>query len=280
MRSMRINVASLGLCGLLALQAGSVYAQGGAPADEPRVPSFQDAVGESSAPSAPATMPGAGASTVSGVPDFSGDPIPPAPGAQAAPLTPEEQRARTEEINSNYDATLDIYGAILDRQETDPAMLERRIESNKDLLERYQPKLTESEQELRALQVAYLNRVVALKRRLDQGELNEDEFRQELERDRSRYERRKARLADDVSFYRDETTEASKRLDTLGREHSRVVSFAEAQQAAQPEKQDPNEQAVEEVWQKLDDLSGFRVRFTMDGTSGFHRYDHLHEAQP
>jgi chromosome segregation ATPase len=205
----------------------------------------------------------------------------PAAAADKPAKTPEQAAADAGEVTANYDATLDIYSAILDRQETDPSMLERRIKANQELVSRYEPKLSESEQELRRTQVAYLNRVLELKRQRDRGELTEDQFKAQVEQDRQRYEKRKARMASDVEFYRGETKDARERLDRIGREHQAVVREGEmraAESPGKPGKVDPATKAVKEVEGILNELGGFRIQLTMDGVDGLGRYDHLHGA--
>ena len=75
----------------------------------------------------PANGPGGGATaapstTPAGVPQGAG------------PAGGDDGQDRSAEINGNYDATLEIYQTILDKQGTDPANIDRRIQANEEII--------------------------------------------------------------------------------------------------------------------------------------------------
>lgn len=271
MTKTRNALAAFGLAGvLLAAGASPVAAQDAGAKTTPEASkaptfTFEGAQGDEASAADPAVAPTGGAQA--------------APQAPLVPVSEEEAKARADEVGSNYDETLDIYHQILTRNETDTSMIERRIQTNEELLERYGPRLSQSEQSLRITQVAFLNRILALKRQRDREEITKERFRELVEQDRTRYERRKARLKDDVDFYRGESKDARARLKTLGDQRSAKDRVRAVQAAQQPKSKDPNIQVVDEVLGVIDQLGGFHVRFTMDGVAGLRRYDHLHRAR-
>jgi len=203
----------------------------------------------------------------------------PTPAAPAPPLTEEEQMKRSAEINANYDSTIDIYGDVLDRQETDTKFIDRRIKNNQEMVKDFEPKLSESEQGMRALRVAHTNRLLEIRRQKEQGLLNEDQFKAAVADENARYERRVARFKNEVGFYGGESTEAQKRITELEAERERRVQEQQMRAAQDPSKADPTKATYDGIFGTLDQLSGFRVKLTMDDTAGLWRYDHLHGAR-
>ncbi|MFC1708297.1 hypothetical protein ACFL59_16010 [Planctomycetota bacterium] len=199
--------------------------------------------------------------------------------------TPGDKRAkegapeRAANISANYDETLDVYRDILERQDTDTRWLDRRIETNESLVEGYKPKLQASQKGLRSVEVAFINRVLELKRQRDQGMLSDKQFRQAVEQEEARYKKRKARHSNEADFYGGESKDARVRLTKLRSERERKIREQSVRKASGPQTPDPTQALFSGIYGTLDKVSGFKTRFTMDDVAGLWRYEHLHGAK-
>ncbi|GIW70623.1 MAG: hypothetical protein KatS3mg102_0165 [Planctomycetota bacterium] len=207
-------------------------------------------------------------------PPAAAPPPPAAGGEQPAPAAPvavpaaeqAEQARRREEISANYDATIEIYDGILQRQSTDTSALDRRIAANEELVERYRPLLARAEEQLRALQVDTMNRALRLKAERDRGELSEEAFRTQLAEAERRDAERRARLQDDVAFYRTELEAAERRLAELRAERQALARRLELGEAAARKPPAPGDRLLRGLLDTLDRLEVFPggPRLTMD----------------
>ena len=80
-----------------------------------------------------------------------------------------------------------------------------------------------------------------------------------------KFKRRKEQLAQDVSFYRDEISQAEVRLKDLREQRRLVMDRAAREGKLAPPKKAPGEALFQGLAGTLDKLSSFKVRYTMDG---------------
>ncbi len=250
------TIQALAIAGLCFASAGAAWGQG---VEVDRAPGGDDRW----APPAPATSPAE-------ISDFLGE------AGGTAPEEAAESGGGAEAINANYDATLDIYQNILDRQDVDTRWVDRRIQANEEILERYGPRLSNSEQRLRVLQVTFMNRALELKRERDAGALTPEAFAERIKDEEARYRKRKDRLREDVAYYRGEQTDAQARLQALQEQRQAVEREIALRTPATPPERAPGEELLDGIFQTLDQLSGFRVHLTMEGTDSLYRYQPLH----
>ncbi len=181
---------------------------------------------------------------------------------------PEGARAsveHAEEIHANYDDTIEIYGQILERERTDTGALDRRIEANEQLIERYKPKLAHAEQALRGLRVTSYKHALALKTKFEAGEISEATYRKELGRAEADLERRRKQLEEDVNFYREEIETARARLAQLRVRRQQVAELARTSGLHKPTRPAPGDRLLNGLVRTLDALAILQTpRLTMD----------------
>jgi hypothetical protein len=233
---------------------------------------------EATSPAAPQVAVPAAASGPVASPAPSPFLVPGAPGAGQPAADP------TDEINANYDATVEIYQGILDKQSTDPGNLDRRIKANEEMIAKYRPALVQAESELRKLQVEFMGRAFALKEKRDSGQITEDAFGKAIEQEELKGKRRRDSLQQDIAFYKEEIAAAEARLKDLREKRKAVSERAEKEgKAAAAMRPKPGEALLQGFSGTLDKLSGFKTRYTMDGNArcpacnSFHGHGEAHK---
>lgn len=238
------------------------------PADAPpgRLSELAKEVGKTPVPAADASGPvrnGPGGGTAAPSPAPTG--APPAASPNAGPAGGDDGQDRSAEILGNYDATLDIYKNILDKQGTDPANIDRRIQSNEEMIGKYRPQLAQAQSELRKMQVEFMNRAFQLKQQKESGQITEEMFGKLITQEEMKQGHRKEALAQDVAFYKDEMTQAEIRLKDLREQRRLVAERAAREGKLQEPKKKPGEALLQGLSGQLEKLSAFQTRFTMDG---------------
>jgi hypothetical protein len=168
-------------------------------------------------------------------------------------------------IAATYDATLQIYQSILDKEGTDATNIDQRIQSNEQMIAKYKPLLANAEAEQRRMQVDFMNRAFALKQQKESGQITEDMFAKEINADEQKFNRHRDEVAQDVSFYRDEIAQAEQRLKDLKTQRKEMMDKAAREGRLPPPKKQPGEALFQGLSGTLDKLSAFHVRYTMDG---------------
>jgi hypothetical protein len=210
---------------------------------------------------------GAGGGTASPQAAPTGAPSAASPAGPGGPAGGAEPEDHSTEINGNYDATLAIYQSILDKQGTDPANLDRRIQSNEEMIAKYRPMLVNSENELRKIQVDFMNHAFQLKQQKETGQITEDMFGKMIQQEEMKHGRRRDSLVQDTAFYKDEITQAEIRLKDLKEQRRQVADRAAREGRNAAPKKKPGEALFQGLSGTLEKLSGFQTRFTMDGNA-------------
>ena len=190
-----------------------------------------------------------------------------APVAAASPAGPAgdgEETSDSVEITANYDATMGIYAKILESQGYETGSLEKRIASNEEIITRYKPELVKCEEELRRIQVEWMNSAFTLRRKREAGALSDDAFQKTVALEEAKFNRRRSGVAGDVQFYREEIAAAEKRLGEM-RASKKVVEEKAAREGKLKPKPKPRSEALfDEMNARLDKLGPFSPRLPMD----------------
>jgi hypothetical protein len=174
----------------------------------------------------------------------------------------------SSEINANYDVTADVYQKILDQQGFDTGSIDKRIAANEEIVSKYKPQLNQVEEELRRIQVDFMNRAFQLRQQKEAGRITDEQFAKALGEEEARWNRRKAGVAGDASFFREETAQAEARLADLKTQKQAMDERIEREGKKKPKKKQPGEAIFEGFSSTLDKLTPFDTRFTMDGNVG------------
>jgi hypothetical protein len=242
-----------------------------APADAPKPSNpLDDLAREVRAKPRAAAAADAGAPGVPGGP--AAVPVAPAPVPAASPAGPAgpapEQADDSNEINANYDVTQSIYEKILEQQANETGAIDKRAASNEDILHRYRPELVKNEQDLRRLQVEFMNRAFQLRQQKDSGQISDEMFQRQIKAEQEKWERRKSAIKGDVDFYREEMGQAEVRLASLKTQKRTIEDKIARDNAGKPKPKPPAEALFDGFNATLDKLNGFQTRFTMDGNVG------------
>ena len=109
------------------------------------------------------------------------------------------------------------------------------------------------------------------------GAITDEVFQAQVGQEDARYQKRRARILDDVEFFSQEATEAEARLALLREKRSQMEGEIAIRRKNQPAPVDPTKALLDGMLGGLQgDLSGFRVQHTMDDVQGLRGYDHLH----
>jgi hypothetical protein len=266
MRTISIKLSAALLAGALSLAGGSALAQssdsidqatrGAAPSGQPTGP-----INIPAPPGPGDQYPGA-PPVIAPAPSGPGGPASGPGGPAAGPAGGEEADAT---IAANYDATLQIYQSILDKEGSDASNIDLRIQSNEQMIAKYKPLLAQAESEQRRMQVDFMNRAFALKQQRESGQITEDAFAKAIGPEEAKFNRHRDEVAQDVSFYRDEIGQAEARLKDLKEQRKSMLDKAAREGRLPPPKKAPGEALFQGLSGTLDKLSAFHVHYTMDG---------------
>ena len=181
--------------------------------------------------------------------------------AGSSPDAPDD----SAEISANYNVTEEIYTKILEAQGQNTDGIDKRIASNQDIKNRYRPELVKNEDQMRRLQVDFMNRAFQLKQQKDAGQLSEEAYKRAIEAEQAKADRRKGAIVGDLQFYKEEMTQADVRLAELGGQKRTIEDRVARENAGKPKKKNPSEALFEGFNGTLDKLSAFHTSFTMDG---------------
>lgn len=191
------------------------------------------------------------------------------PKADDLPAPLDEEKSK--KISQYFDEALKNYEDILGgREKREIDTTEKRIGSNRKLLEEQKHRLEASESTLQDVKGEYLRRYLALKNSHDQGNIDEETYHRELDQLARTYVYQLETLGDDVKFYRSESDKTGSRLQTLEeinrinrilmeqqqQQHS-LEAEAEAEVEAPPARL-PN--ALEQLMQRIEASGCFRDR--------------------
>jgi hypothetical protein len=213
-------------------------------------------------PPVPATAP-APAPAASGPAGFAG-PAGPAETGPAGASAADDPEASAE-INANYDATMGIYSKILDAQGYETGGLDRRILSNEEIVTRYKPELTRAEDELRRLQVDWMNSAFRLRQQKEMGALSEDAFQKRVALEEQKFLRRRSAVQGDVAFYREEIAAAERRLGEMRTQRVAVEERAKREGKAKPKPVPASQRIFDDLGGRLEKLGPLSPRLPMDG---------------
>lgn len=150
------------------------------------------------------------------------------PQKEQMPAALDEEKSK--QISRYFDEALKNYEEILgSREEREIKTVEKRIDSNKELLDKSTTKLSETENILRRMKGQYLRRYLALKSSHEQGNIDKATYENQLDKLAQEYVHQLENLEDDASYYRDEKEKTRARLETL-QEINRINGIIQAQQ--------------------------------------------------
>jgi hypothetical protein len=178
---------------------------------------------------------------------------------------PELTDEQSKQISNYFDEALKNYEEILnDQKASEVRNTDRRIESNKQLLEQHKKNLGQSETELRAVKLEYLRRYQALKTAYEQGNIDKKIYQRELNKMAEEYRYKVANLSSDRDFYQGQTKEASDRLKSL-EEQQRVNKIILSQEQWNqninaPKKEERPKTELEKMVQDIRSLQCFEVK--------------------
>ncbi len=131
-------------------------------------------------------------------------------------LPPVLSEDQSEQISQYFEEALKNYEDILnDQQAAEVRTTEKRIESNRQLLQQHQQSLGKSETTLRQVKLEYIRRFQALKSAKEQGLLDEKTYNQQLAKMAEEYRYKVANLTSDRDFYKGQTDKTEARLKNL-----------------------------------------------------------------
>jgi len=215
----------------------------------------------SGAPRVPEAPPAAPAPSSGTAPASQASPF----GAPAGPAgAAAEETDDSAEINANYDATAGIYTKILESQGYETGGLEKRIATNEAIVTRYKPELVKCEDELRRLQVEWMNAAFQLRRQKEVGAMSDDAFQKAVALEEGKYNRKRSGVAGDVAFYREEIGAAEKRLADMRVQKGAVEAKAAKDGKLKPKPKPRGDTLFDEMNARLDKLGPFSPRLPMD----------------
>lgn len=131
-------------------------------------------------------------------------------------LPPPPSKDKSKKINEYLGEALKNYEKILDERDTEEVKTtDKRIKSNKQLLQDHEKSLDESKQILRKFKSASLKRFMALKNAYNQGKIDKKTYDEEVKKLNNNYKFKRNALNKDISFYKEENTKTQKRLKGL-----------------------------------------------------------------
>ncbi len=203
--------------------------------------------------------------------------VAPAPVATGGPAGPTPEAADPSvEISANYDVTEATYLKILETQGVDTGQIDRRIAQNEEIVARFRPQLTTTEEELRKLQVEFMGKAFALRQKKDAGALSDDQFQKAIAAEEGKWNRRKNAVGGDATYFREEVQQAEVRLVQLRTAKKEMDERLAREGKLKPKKKAPGDAVMEGFQGTLEKLSGFKTRFTMDGNAGCKHCNDFH----
>lgn len=184
---------------------------------------------------------------------------------QVNSFPPELTDEQSKQISNYFDEALKNYEEILnDQKASEVRNTDRRIESNKQLLEQHKKNLGQSETELRAVKLEYIRRYQALKTAYEQGNIDKKIYQRELNKMAEEYRYKVANLSSDRDFYQGQTKETSERLkslEELQRVNKIILSQEQLNQSINsPKKQEKPLTELEKMMQDIRSLQCFEVK--------------------
>jgi hypothetical protein len=178
------------------------------------------------------------------------------------------QADNSAEIDANYNIAEDTYKKILEQLGEDTGSIDKRIAANEEIVSRYTPDMQKTEDELRRVQVAFMNRAFSLRQQKETGQITEEQFQKAIQEEEGKWSRKKNAIATDATFFRDEVAQAQMRIVTLNAQKKAMEEKLAREGKKVEKKKAPGEALFEGLSATLDKLGPFSTRYTMDGAVG------------
>jgi hypothetical protein len=177
----------------------------------------------------------------------------------------EETSKREAIVQKNVDETLKIYSDTLGKRNGELQNVNRRLDANKGLGEKYDKLLKTARTGLATTRAQYINRTVGLKKSLEEGKISKEAYDKLLEEDTKRFRNRERELQEDIAFYQDELQNAQKSSKDLStkKELMSFDPFGGNDPAAEKEKA-PQQGIEQKLKSTLGEVSGFGGRSVVD----------------